>query len=165
LKKNAGSHSKRGPFPPFWGKWASRQICNTKKYQASFPLVSVGIYKQNTNRYQPKYRPWYAALISYHIYSKHNTLGLHVHAIHTISRYHDHITVPRVVLSMVLLFYLKQHLRILTSSHNTRPTSTGGCGKAEHLEKKNICGPKVFDFFGQIIFRSTFHIEYMNLCK
>ena len=29
---------------------------------------------------------------------------------------------------------------------------TGGCGKAEHLEKKKICGPKVFDFFGQIIF-------------
>jgi hypothetical protein len=25
----------------------------------------------------------------------------------------------------------------------------GGCGKAEHLKKK-ICGPKVFDFSGQI---------------
>ena len=62
LKKTAGSHSKRGPSPPFWGKWGSRQICNTEKYQPSFPSVSVGIYRRNTNRYQPKYRPWYATL-------------------------------------------------------------------------------------------------------
>ncbi len=34
--------------------------------------------------------------------------------------------------------------------------SPGGCGKAEHLKKK-ICGPKVFDFSGQIIFWSTFY--------
>ena len=63
LKKTAGSHSKRGPSPPFWGKWGSRQICNTEKYQPSFPSVSVGIYRRNTNRYQPKYRPWYATLL------------------------------------------------------------------------------------------------------
>ena len=31
-------------------------------------------------------------------------------------------------------------------------SSTGGCGKAEHLEKKKILGPNFFDFFGQIIY-------------
>ena len=38
-----------------------------------------------------------------------------------------------------------------------RKTTNGGCGKAEHLKKKKICGPKVFDFSGQIIFWSTFY--------
>jgi hypothetical protein len=32
----------------------------------------------------------------------------------------------------------------------------GGCGKAEHLEKKKIFGPKLLDFFGQIIFGRLF---------
>ncbi len=40
---------------------------------------------------------------------------------------------------------------------NDLTLSPGGCGKAEHLKKKKIFGPKVFDFFGQIIFRSTFY--------
>jgi len=33
----------------------------------------------------------------------------------------------------------------------------GGGRKAEHLEKKKIFGPKVFDYFGQIIFWLTFY--------
>jgi hypothetical protein len=39
----------------------------------------------------------------------------------------------------------------------SKKSATGGCGKAEHLKKKKIFGPKVFDFFGQIIFWLTFY--------
>jgi hypothetical protein len=75
-KKNAGSHSKRGLSPPFWGKWGSHQICNTEKYQPSFPSVSVGIYRRNTNRYQPKYRRWYVTLASTGFYFRNSTIGI-----------------------------------------------------------------------------------------
>jgi hypothetical protein len=50
LKKGAGMHQKGGQCLPFEGKRGSRQIYNTKMYQPSFSLVSVG---KIPRKYQP----------------------------------------------------------------------------------------------------------------